>query len=145
MHAPLANVITLGALNMARLRAFYRALDWPQIIDEEDFAAFELRGAVLALFPRAKLAADGRVDPSADVGLRFTIGFMAETRDEVDAVVDQMRVAGAVVTKAAEDAEFFEGRSAYVSDPEGNFWEIAWAPDDNPVVAAAKRAAGRAV
>lgn len=138
MQAPLANVITLGALDLARLRAFYGALGWPQIMDE-DFAAFELRGAVLALFPRAKLAADGRVDPSPDVGLRFTIGFMAETRDEVDAVVDQMRAAGAVVTKAPEDAEFFEGRSAYVSDPEGNFW--AWAPDDNPIVAAARRSA----
>ena len=54
MHAPLANLITLGALDLARLRAFYGALDWPQILDEEDFAAFELRGAVLALFPRTK-------------------------------------------------------------------------------------------
>ena len=142
MHPPLANVITLGALDLARLRAFYRALDWPQVIDEEDFAAFELRGAVLALFPRATLAADGHVDPSPDTGLRFTIGLMTDTREEVDAVVDQMRAAGAVVTKSAEDAEFFEGRSAYLSDPEGNFWEIAWAPADNPIVAAAHRDAG---
>lgn len=67
---------------------------------------------------------------------------MAETRDEVDAVVDQMRAAGAVVTKAPEDAAFFEGRSACVSDPEGNFWEVAWAPDDNPIVAARRSAAG---
>lgn len=144
MHAPLANVITLGALDMPRLRAFYGALEWPQIVDEENFAAFELRGAVLALFPRAKLAADGRVDPTPDVGCRFTIGLMTDTREEVDVVVDLMRAAGAVVTKAAEDAEFFEGRSAYVSDPEGNFWEVAWAPHDNPIVAAARRAAAGA-
>jgi catechol 2,3-dioxygenase-like lactoylglutathione lyase family enzyme len=145
MPAPLANVITLGALDLPRLRAFYGALEWPQILDEEDFAAFELRGAVLALFPRDKLAADGRVEPSPDVRCRFTIGLMTDSRDEVDAVVDQMRAAGAVVTKAAEDAEFFEGRSAYVADPEGNLWEVAWAPDDNPVVAAARRASGGGV
>ena len=28
MQAPLANVITLGALDLARLRAFYGALGW---------------------------------------------------------------------------------------------------------------------
>jgi hypothetical protein len=38
--------------------------------------------------------------------------------------------------------ELFEGRDAYFSDPEGNFWEIAYAPPDNPVVAAFRRAAG---
>ena len=141
MSAPLANVITLGALDFARLRSFYKALGWPQIVDEEDFVAFELRGAVLALFPRAKLAADGRVHPSVDVGLRFTLGIMTDSREEVDHVVALMRKAGGVVTKDAEDAQFFHGRSAYVADPEGNFWEIAWAPDDNPIVAAARRAA----
>src|SRR5262249_37078356 len=38
------------------------------------------------------------------------------------------------------NAEFFEGRDAYFADPEGNYWEIAWAPDTNPVVAAARAA-----
>ena len=40
------------------------------------------------------------------------------------------------------DAEFFVGRDAYFADPEGNYWEIACAPPDNPVVAASRRAAG---
>ncbi len=31
---------------------------------------------------------------------------------------------------------------AYFADPEDNYWEIAWAPRDNPIVAAARRAAG---
>jgi predicted lactoylglutathione lyase len=47
------------------------------------------------------------------------------------------------VTKEPTDAEFFEGRDAYFADPEGNCWEIAWAPDTNPVVAAARRAASQ--
>ena len=141
MPVPLANVITLGAIDFPRLRAFYRALDWPTVVDQEDFVAFELGGTVLALFPRTKLAADGRVEASSDTGLRFTIGVMAGRRYEVDVIVENMRTAGATVTKAPQDAEFFDGRSAYVADPEGNFWEIAWAPRDNPVVAAARRAA----
>jgi predicted lactoylglutathione lyase len=141
MAAPLANVVTLGALDFDRLRAFYEGLGWPRVINDDDFVAFELRGAVLAVFPRAKLANDGRVEPSSDTGLRFTVGLMATSREEVDHLVEQMRAHDGVVTKDAEDAEFFEGRSAYVSDPEGNFWEIAWAPDSNAIVSAAKRAA----
>jgi hypothetical protein len=43
-------------------------------------------------------------------------------------------------TKPPTDGEFFVGRDAYFADPEGNYWEIACAPLDNPVVAAARRA-----
>ena len=44
---------------------------------------------------------------------------------------------------AAVDAEFFTGRSAYLCDPEGNYFEIAWADmPNNPVVMATRRAAG---
>jgi hypothetical protein len=46
------------------------------------------------------------------------------------------------LTKPPTDPDFFQGRDAYFADPEGNYWEIAWARDDNPVSAAARRAAG---
>jgi hypothetical protein len=59
---PLANLITLGARDLPTLRNFYRTLGWPQIIDDGEFAAFELRGIVLALFPLAKLARDGNTE-----------------------------------------------------------------------------------
>jgi hypothetical protein len=50
---------------------------------------------------------------------------------------------GARVTKEPVDAEFFTGRSAYLCDPEDNYFEIAWADEpDNPVLAATRRAAG---
>jgi uncharacterized protein len=40
-------------------------------------------------------------------------------------------------------AEFFAGRSAYLCEPEGNYFEIAWAgTPNNPVVIATRRAAG---
>jgi hypothetical protein len=54
-----------------------------------------------------------------------------------------MCTAAARVTKVPVDAEFFTGRSAYLCDPDGNYFEIAWANEpDNPVLAAARRAAG---
>lgn len=142
--APLANLITLGAHDLATLREFYRALGWPQVADDDDFAAFEVGGIVLALFPLAKLARDGNSEPgSGSGGIRFTIGVMVDTVDQVDRLTEQMRAAGARVTKEPVDAEFFTGRSAYLCDPEGNYFEITWTDAvDNPVVVAARRAAG---
>jgi hypothetical protein len=135
--APLADVmITLGARDFPELREFYRKLGWPQIIDDKQFAAFEIRGVVLAVFPLAELARDGNTkpDPGSD-GIRFTIGIMVDAPGEVDQLAGQMRAAGARVTKQPVDAEFFTGRSAYLCDPESNYFEITWADmPDNPIM-----------
>jgi predicted lactoylglutathione lyase len=58
---------------------------------------------------------------------------MVDTPEEVDQLTDQMRNAGARVTKEPVDAEFFNGRSAYLCDPESNYFEITWAEPDNPI------------
>lgn len=142
--APLANVFTIGVRNFSAQRDFYRSLGWPQVIDDDNYAAFELRGAVLGLFPLQNLAADGNTE-SAPIGngISFTIGIMTDSAEDVDRLVDRFRKAGARITKEPEDAEFFEGRSAYLADPEGNYFEVAWATSDNAIVAAARRAAGQ--
>ncbi len=140
---PLANLITFGARDLPALRAFYQRLGWPQVADDEDFAAFELRGIILALFPVEKLAADGRAQPEPGRGgIRFTVGILVDEAHQVDELVQKVRESGGRITKEPVNAEFFEGRSAYFADPEGNYWEIAWSPPDNPVTAAARRAAG---
>lgn len=140
---PLANTVTLGVRDFDAQRNFYRRLGWPQAFDSDDFAVFELRGAVLALFPVDKLAADSRAQPElGGGGIRFNIIISVESPQEVDELADRVRRAGGTLTKEPVDAEFFVGRDAYFSDPEGNYWEIAWAPPDNPVVAASRRAAG---
>jgi uncharacterized protein len=138
----LANVFTLGVRDLRRQRDFYRSLGFPQIIDEGDFAAFELHGAVLALFPATKLAADGRGDQElGHGGIRFTIGIVVPHPSEVDRLANRFRAAGGRITKEPTDAEFFPGRSAYVADTEDNFFEVVWAEPDNAIVAAAYRAA----
>src|SRR5437660_10593043 len=142
-QAPLANIITLGVKNYEAQRNFYRRLGWHQALDSDDFAVFELRGALLALFPVDKLAADARTDPDlGSGGIRFDVIISVDKPQDVDELADRVRQAGGRLTKEPVDAEFFEGRDAYFSDPEGNYWEIACAPPDNPVVAAARRAAG---
>ena len=120
---PLANTFTLGVRDFDAQRGFYRRVGWPQVFDSEDFAVFDLRGALLALFPVDKLAADGHSRPEfGGGGIRFSVIIKVDEPADVDALA----------------------RDAYFCDPEGNFWEVAWAPPDNPVAAAARRAAGLA-
>jgi uncharacterized protein len=141
--APLANIITLGVRDVDRERAFYQQLGWPTVFDSEDFVAFELRGLVLTLFPVDKLAADSRARPEElRGGIRFTVIISVDSPEQVDELAERVRRAGGTLTKPPTDAEFFEGRDAYFSDPEDNYWEIAYAPPENPVVAASRRAAG---
>ena len=140
---PLANIVTLGVQNFDAQRAFYRRLGWPQAFDSDDFAVFELRGALLALFPVDKLAADAHARPEPGRGgIRFSIIIGVDEPEDVDELAARVRQAGGKLTKDPVDAEFFKGRDAYFADPEGNFWEIACAAPDNPVVSASRRAAG---
>ncbi|TMM11867.1 MAG: hypothetical protein E6G01_16745 [Actinobacteria bacterium] len=142
-QTPLANIITLGVKNYEAQRDFYRRLGWQQAFDSDDFAVFELGGALLALFPVDKLAVDARAEPElGSGGIRFNVIISVDEPHHVDELADRVRQAGGRLTKEPVDAEFFEGRDAYFSDPEGNYWEIACAPPDNPVVIAARRAAG---
>jgi uncharacterized protein len=108
-----------------------------------DLRPSSFAGFVLALFPITQLARDGNTEPASSAdGIRFTIAVIVDSAEEVDQLTDRMRQAGARVTKEPVDAEFFVGRSAYLCDPESNYFEIAWSESDNPIVAAARRAVG---
>jgi uncharacterized protein len=129
---------------LGRFATSIRRLGWPQVTDDGEFAVFELGGIVLALFPLAKLAHDGNTEPEPSTGgIRFTVGLQVESAEAVDWLTEHMRAAGARVTKEPVDGEFFTGRSAYLCDPEDNYFEIVWADmPNNPVVIASRRAAG---
>ncbi len=82
---PLANVVTLGVRDFDAQREFYRRLGWPQAFDSDRFAVFELRGALLALFPIDELASDARAEPDPGRGgIRFSITISVDTPEEVD-------------------------------------------------------------
>lgn len=130
MIPPRITVATIGAHDMPAMRAFYRGLGWRETPASSDgFASYYLEGAILALFPFEHLASDGRVEASgAGTAFRgFTLAINVATRDEVDATIEELRAAGARITKEPEDA-VWGGRSAYFADPEGNLWEVVWAP-----------------
>jgi catechol 2,3-dioxygenase-like lactoylglutathione lyase family enzyme len=129
--------------DVAGEREFYRRMGWPLALDTEGFVVFELRGALLALFGVESLGRDAHAAPErGGGGIRSAIIITVDRPEEVDRLVGRARAAGARVTKEPEPAEFFDGRDAYFADPEGHFWEVAWSAADNPVTAAARRAAG---
>ena len=140
------SVVTLGARDVAALAAFYRRLGWPTVVEEDGFACFELRGALLAVFGLDALAHDAHATAAApERGLRgVSLAVNVDERDEVDAAIDAARAAGARITKEPVDAELFVGRSAYFADPEDNHWEVVWLPAGGPVATAVRRAAGLA-
>jgi catechol 2,3-dioxygenase-like lactoylglutathione lyase family enzyme len=138
------NVVTLGARDLARLRNFYAALGWEVAIEAEDFCAFQLRGALLALFPWDKLAADGQAEAAAPAqGMRgFSLGINVDRPEQVDETIAAAKNAGAMVTKPPTDPAEFEGRHAYFADPEENYWEVVYLKGDGPGHEAIRRALG---
>jgi catechol 2,3-dioxygenase-like lactoylglutathione lyase family enzyme len=132
---PRVTVLTLGVDDLDRSLAFYRdglGLPTDGIVGREfehgAVAFFDLESGIkLAIWPRADIAHDSSVHRSPPSATEFTIGHNVASREEVDAVADQARRAGAVITK--EPAEtFWGGYSAYFQDPDGHLWEIAWNP-----------------
>ena len=125
------SVVTLGARDLPRLRAFYKKLGFPIRIESSDeFASFLLGGVVLALYPLDSLAAEAAPDVGPPEGgwSGVTLAINVNARDEVDGAFAAAIEAGATVVGEPIDREW-GGRSGYLADPEGNRWEVAWAPD----------------
>ena len=123
------SVVTLGARDLPRLRAFYESLGWKSRSVGDDWARFEVGGAVLALYGLAPLAEEANLAaPTDDPEFRgFTCAIVVESEETVDEAVDAVRAAGARILAEPTTREW-GGRSAYFADPERNVWEIAWLP-----------------
>ena len=126
--APLS-LVTLGARDVPRLRAFYEALGWSSPSPPgEEFARFELGGAVLALYSLPALVDEvGATSPEGEGFRGFTCAINVDSEAAVDEAIQAARAAGARVL-AEPVAREWGGRSGYFADPEGNVWEVAWLP-----------------
>ncbi|MGG7645228.1 VOC family protein [Rhodovulum sp. YNF3179] len=122
------SVITLGCSDLARSRAFYKALGWREApASQEAVAFFRLPGQVLTLFGRAALAADqGRPDAALGTGA-VTLAQNFATEAAVDAAFAAALAAGATALKPPETV-FWGGYSGYWADPDGHVWEMAMNP-----------------
>src|SRR5438105_14537636 len=98
-------LITLGVRDLARARTFYEALGWQTgAAPEDDVVFFQAGEMVLALWDRARLARDSCMRDGEGWG-GVTLALNVGTREEVDAVTEEARRAGAAIGR--EPAETF--------------------------------------
>jgi catechol 2,3-dioxygenase-like lactoylglutathione lyase family enzyme len=132
---PRIAVLTIGVDDLERSLAFYRdglGLPTEGIIGKEfehgQVAFFDLQaGLKLAVFPRRDLALDAGIPQSERSPTEFTIGHAVGSKEQVDAIMEQARAAGAKITKDAQ-ATFWGGYGGYFQDPDDHLWEVIWNP-----------------
>jgi hypothetical protein len=126
---PRLSLVTLGVADLARSRAFYETgLGWPaSAASQGDVVFFPLGGGVLALFPRAALAADAAVEAQGSGFRGVTLAHNVRGEGEVETVLAAAVAAGARLVKPAQTAEW-GGFSGYFADPDGHLWEVCWNP-----------------
>lgn len=133
---PRITIITLGVDDLERAVAFYRdglGLATDGIIGQEfeygSVAFFNLSGGLkLALWPRTSIAHDAGIPVQPPSATDATIAHNVNSKQEVDALMDEVRRAGGNIVKPAADT-FYGGYAGYFQDPDGHLWEAAWNPD----------------
>lgn len=126
---PNVSLVTLGVSDLARSVTFYERLglrvsnDWKA----QQVAFVWCHGVVLALWPRAELAKDARVDPAGSGFRGVALAHNGRDRAEVDAVMREAAAAGARIPKPARETEW-GGYAGYFEDPDGHLWEVAHNP-----------------
>jgi uncharacterized protein len=121
------SLITLGVADLARARAFYEALGWKTGAQPADDVVFFQTGCmIVALWGRGQLEEDSGVEDSGGWG-GVTLAYNARSPEEVDAVIDEARAAGARIAREGA-ATFWGGYSGVFVDPDGHPWEVAHNP-----------------
>lgn len=125
---PRLNFVTLVVSDLERARRFYlQGLGFPAVFEASGEVTMICVGDKLVLSLWAESEARKEIGPVARGGtLPFTLAHNVASPDEVNAVLDTARAAGATV-HAAEERDW-GGYSGYFVDPEGFRWEVAFNP-----------------
>jgi catechol 2,3-dioxygenase-like lactoylglutathione lyase family enzyme len=132
---PRISFITLGVDDLERSLRFYRdglGFSTEGIVGEEfehgAVVFFDMQpGLKLALWPRQSLAHEVRLPLSNPSPTDMALAHNVSSKAEVDEVMEQARLAGALVVKPAQDT-FWGGYAGYFQDPDQHVWEVAWNP-----------------
>ena len=132
---PRITVITIGVDDLERSLSFYRdglGFQTQGIIGKEfehgAVAFFDLASNLkLAIWPRKSIAHDTGIPIGSSSSTEFTLGHNVSSKAEVDVVMEQARIAGAIIVKPAHDT-FWGGYAGYFADPDKHLWEVVWNP-----------------
>lgn len=122
--------LTLGVGNLDKAMQFYEAVfDTPPNTSYDGVVFFELPGTWVSLYPLEKLANDisSEVPTHRDGFSGITLAHNADSKDEVVAIIERAKSAGANVVKEPQET-FWGGFSGYFVDLDGYYWEVAWGP-----------------
>jgi uncharacterized protein len=121
------NMIMIGANDTAALSRFYEVgLGWtPWRKGGSGSIMYKVGESVLVFIDRDYLAVERGEAMAA--GSKQSLAVFVGSRAEVDLTVAKALDAGATLTSAARsrDGDMY---SSYFSDPEGNSWEVVFAP-----------------
>src|SRR2546427_7871990 len=117
---PRVTILTVGVDDLERSLRFYRdglGLPTQGIVGREfehgAVAFFDLHsGLKLAIWPRNDIAYDAKIPEGAKSATELTIGHNVNSKEEVDAVMEQAKKAGATITNGAQDT-FVGGGGRY--------------------------------
>lgn len=122
------SLVTLGAADIVRAKAFYREVfGWTPFMEMDDIAFFDMGGLVLAVWTHAGLRADMQREGEPGAYRGSAIAYNARNEAEVDSIFSNLKAKGAAILKAPVKVDW-GGYSGYVADPDGNAWEIAFNP-----------------
>jgi hypothetical protein len=120
--------VTLGVRDLARSRAFYRALGWQESAgSQEAVAFFQVGNIAFALFGRDDLAADAGVAAAGQGFVGFTLAHNVPSEADVDATLQEAVAAGGTLVAAGNRAPW-GGFRGYFADPDGFLWEVCHNP-----------------
>lgn len=123
-------MISLGVNDLPKATEFYKhVLNTSPNTSSDAITFIELPGAWLTLYPLDKLAEDISPDvpTTRNAFSGITLSHNARSKDEVVAIMERAKTAGAEIVKKAQDT-FWGGFSGYFADPDGYYWEVAWGP-----------------
>lgn len=126
------NLITLGVRDMEKSRSFYQnLLGFTTPNDEPNPAVvfFSNQGTKLALYPLEKLALDiDEANPPSLAGgfAGVTLAYNAKSQAEADLIFERVEALGGTIAKHPQ-VVFWGGYSGYFRDPDGYYWEVAYA------------------
>ncbi|WP_327098451.1 VOC family protein [Nocardia vinacea] len=131
--------ITLAVSDLERSLRFYRdglGLSSPGIIGTEfvrdehnpggSVAMFTLdNGLILSLYSRTDLAMDAGIAVDRVTGSPMSLGFFADSREDVDRILQQAEQAGGTIVRqpVTRPWDIYAG---YFADPDGHLWEAVY-------------------
>lgn len=122
-------IITLGVLDLKKSTEFYESkFDWKKSKSSNEYISFfRLNGIQLALYGNNELAQDATVNSKGNGFKSFTLAYNTQSEKEVDQLIERLRARGVKIIKEPQKTNW-GGYSSYVSDLDGNLWEIAFNP-----------------